>query len=174
MRHFSPELNAGSIKDEKAASFFLTQIRPEGHVFLLEVDAVHVKTCQLFSDYVSKHNAAVLQWEVAAFWWASVASLIPLNVADLTTGINNWQERYLDAISYWHTMYDREPGKTIPKAPKNEEEAEIYWGLWEDLKHSGSLSLDHSTPAVGEWLTHIVYRVAKSGSYCLPSRFLNG
>ncbi len=178
MRTFSPgfssDLLNGEEDEEEAASYFFTQLRPEGRLFMKKAGPAQVEACRLFADYVSKHNAKIPQWEVAAFWWASMAVLIPLSVANLTTAINNWQERYFDAVVVWQTKYDREPGKTTPMVPKDNAEAEEYWGFWEDLKHSGSLNIDYTDldskeAEEVEWWANILNRITAKGSYCLPS-----
>lgn len=166
-RHFSKELNADSIDDEEAATFFLVQLRPEGKVILLKAGLVQLEACKLFADYVSKHNGEVDQWLVAAFWWTNAAVLFPLNVAELTTAINSWQERYWDAVSIWQLNYKK---NGVPETKDLQEE---YWGFWEDLKHSGSLSLNYSDfntePAI-KWWANVLNRVSTRGSYSLPSR----
>lgn len=159
LRSFSPGMSAKAIKGEEEASFFLSQIRPEGRLVFLEAGPVELEACRLFVDYVSKHNARIPQWEVASFWWASMASILSLSVAGLTTGLNAWAERYHDALAVWY----------VYKVLTPESNPEEYWGFWEDLRHSGSLSLSLEDYPL-EWRESLLCRLIAQGGYCLPSR----
>ncbi len=164
-REMAKGLRPESVKGEEEASLLLTQLRPEGKVILLKAQQAQVEALKLFADYVLKHNYKVDQWYVAGLWWASMAAIIPLNVADLTTGIKAWQERYYDAINMFHLYYK----KLDNIRPEQQQE---YWGFWEDLKHSGSLTLDHKdfkTEEAVKWWADVMNYTTNKGSYCLPS-----
>ncbi len=113
-----------------------------------------------FADYVAQHNGAVPQWEVAAFWWASLAISHAVSVADLSHEIRMWRQRWEHAVTWWVILSrhgrpatcnhivappERDPVPTSP-APKpvrlgsyEREQAQIWWGFWADLRHSGTL-----------------------------------
>ncbi len=168
MRPFSPEINGEAINDADTASFFLTYLRPEGRLVFAKAEPMQAEACNLFADYVSKHNAVIPQWEVAAFWWVSMAALLPLNVAELTTAINSWRERYEDAVIMWRLHYKR------GGEPRDPELRKEYWGFWEDLRHSGSLSIEYETSAAAKWWVNNLYKVITQAGYCLPSNMQGG
>lgn len=164
-RDMPQKLKPDIIENEEAASFFLSQLRPEGKVILLEAQPAQVEALKLFASYVLKHNFKVDQWLVAGLWWASIAAIIPLNVADLTTSIKAWQERYYDAINMYH-LYYKDNNMLRPEQEKE------HWGFWEDLKHSGSLTLDQKdfkTEEAVKWWADILNYTTNKGNYCLPS-----
>lgn len=163
---FSSEPRDELIKDEKTAGLFLCQLRPEEkpRFWPLEPGAVIVEACRLFADYVSKHNAGVRQWEVAAFWWASVAVYFDLTVANLTLALDRWRERYEDALVAWNGWWKDGP------VPEDREGARIYWGFWADLRHSASLSEEAwERPGHEEKALQRLRRMAHKRSYVLPS-----
>jgi len=136
-----------------------------------------MESCRLFWDYVSKHNADVEQWLLAALWYAALASN-DMSVSDLSTAIDRFQERYHDAIHQWYDGLcwgPPEAGSPAEKLDKElgywtDDKKREYWGFRADLRHGGSLNLDVETPGpIRDWYEDIVLRLADNPTYCLPT-----
>jgi ParB/RepB/Spo0J family partition protein len=152
------------VKESLRVSEMLTWIRPEGKMVWFGATNVIIEAVNHFLNYVSKHNANVMQWEVAGFWWASLAVSLDLSVADLTLSIDKWRERYKDCRAQWY-LYRCNPALT-------QEKDETYWALHHDMRHSASLNADSDiadNPEKLEILLKRIKRIAARGSWCLPS-----
>lgn len=169
LRGFPPDLDLGRrINDADGAATLLVLIRPEERVIWLKptgMDTV-ITACQHFADYVSKHNSSVQQWKVAGFWWASLTVMLELTVADLTLALERWQERYEDSLLMWRTVYhDYQPSK--------KGYLELYWAVYADLRHSGSLpkwkDRDKLNAAERREYMTLLAKVINKGSWALPS-----
>lgn len=111
---------------------------PEDHpAFLFDSDritsVVEKAIRAFFEEHVSKHHFPpdeedkasmswamegtyrVDQWQVAALWWASVASIFELSVKDLDAAIDRWHGRFLSAI--WTIVHKGDPWREKPRNP---------------------------------------------------------
>lgn len=166
-----------TIATPEAAFSFLLGARPEDDISLvilsMEPKPVIVEACRLFADYVSKHNGQVKQWEVAAFWWASMAVVMKMSVVQLSEFIELWQERYEAAFYYFNSFPEcPEKGAKLVGSEDEEEGTEItadelWWGYWADLKHSASLGRRNDPEAWGKGLM----RIYKHGYWVFPSKW---
>lgn len=166
MREFNGEREPWELwepKDGEDAGVLLYILRPEDHVPPFKAGPEQMESCRLFLEYVSKHNGRLPQWEVAACWWAAIASTTEVSVSDLTTAMNRWEERYRDAMAVYHSG-------VLEIIRKNQEDGErLYWGFRGDVKQSGSLELDLKDEAVEDWHYMNLRAFHEKGSYVLPT-----
>lgn len=144
----------------------LVAIRPEERVIWYIPEEPVIQACKHFAEYVSKHNSVLSQWEVAGFWWASLAVTLNLTVSDLALAIERWRERYEDCLLLWKTLYH-------DYQPTGKRDHELYWAVYADLKHSASLhkydEIDKaSNTARMEYLAKLL-KVIRKGNWALPS-----
>jgi len=174
----APEAVGGIIKDTTDATYMLIRLQPEDCSPPFKAGPEQMESCRLFWDYVSKHNADVEQWLLAALWYAALASN-DMSVSDLSTAIDRFQERYHDAIHQWYDGLCWGPPKAGDRLKEKLEEIlgywtddkkREYWGFRADLRHGGSLNLDVETPGpIRDWYEDIVLRLADNPTYCLPT-----
>ncbi len=110
----------------------LNAARPEQEPisFALSPQAVICEGCNMLAAYVAKHTEGIPQWEMAAFWWLSLAVRHDFSVARLSRHIDRWVERYESALCWWYVVNQA-------AAPEDA----YGWAVYADLKHSASLGL---------------------------------
>jgi hypothetical protein len=157
--------------DNSAACNLLFFIRPEANRTVLPaedtVPEIVRDACWRFIDAVTPETP---QWQVAAFWWASLA-IIHKSISDidmLKRGIKNWRKRYEHALVWWSVC-----GAAGPPLPEEEAEGKLIWlGYLEDLVQAGSfmravtLREEEGGKAL---IARVVNDAERDGGFILPS-----
>jgi ParB/RepB/Spo0J family partition protein len=160
------------------AGLLLCNIRPEDRPCALVYQAkpLIVEATTTLLRYVAQHAQSSRwvfpQWELAAFWWESLAVQYDLPVEALAQLLSAWEERYDHAVVWWATIgSQREP-------PTHEMESCLYWGWKSDLRHSGSLEvyrhLDPENTTRRDAYIRRVQRVCATAQWILPSSIQHG
>lgn len=110
---------------EDSATWPMKDIPDEKNLNLL-------KAIDKYQQYVSKHTPYNRQWVQAAFWWCSQSYLLNMSVKNLSTGIENWKERFYSAATFVATRKEDIPLDGYGRYwPASEPEKCIYWKAWE-------------------------------------------
>ena len=120
------------------AAILLNTIRPEARA----VACVHpamvkdcvVRGCETFASYVLQHRKIIRQWVTAAFWWESIAAQGGISAVDLALFIEDWKDRFQDAVSWWS---ERSTNPTTLSFKRGD--TLLRWRFYRDLWHSGVL-----------------------------------
>jgi hypothetical protein len=170
LRQMNPEFDWDSaLRTAEDAVAVLLVLRPEEAPAYLPLTGkplspVVIEATRSFLEHAARFvDAKVPQWEVAAFWWASMAVIHGLPVGDLAFALYHWRERYQTALG-WFYVFGRLDENGMPET--SPQDAALAWGFWADLKHSGSLDRAKKLTAsdliqASEWW--------RSGSYVKPS-----
>ena len=156
--------------DGAFTGFFVHALRPEEHppMICMKANRTVFEAIEVFIESVSKHNSELPQWELAAFWWASMSVFYNVPVATLGIAIDLWRERYESALLWLSGSGGLFPSKTFePKEDDPLWKKAEWWGYYSDLKHSGSLEVELSIERKEE----LSLSCCKKGDHVFPSCF---
>jgi len=118
------------------------------------------EACGAFYSYVMGAGGTVPRWAVTAFWWASAAVYLGLSVADLSKGLDNWQDLILAAVA-WLLLHEdgAEPRSVLDKMH--------HFGHLSDLRHAGLSSWATEPP--GPIAEKALEQLGEEGAWLSPS-----
>lgn len=126
--------------DWPAAFALLRDIRPEDNPVCWFAKAngpstaAIIEGCAELGRCIDAAGGVLPQWEVAAFWWASLAVYEGASVADLLKALHLWEGRFVSALTNCLMFPER------PEASGGELETMLYYGYQSDVRHSSALA----------------------------------
>lgn len=184
-----PDTREPVCADLQAAEAIINHLRPEDipGLWYLRLPYSERRLCPevvveatLAFDREAVRRGTLLQWEVAAFWWASQAVMIPLGAQSLAHHIGLWRERFHSALVWWVCL---SPAKDPLEWSEDDGAGQdlddlrsLWWGFHSDLRHSGALQAatalreDEGGPHGLRQTYHRALEEAhRAGSYILPT-----
>jgi hypothetical protein len=170
IRQFTPRASV-TMESGFDAAVLLVLLRPENRPRLATagiakpgaIPPAVIEALKLFLAEMVRCQGRIPQWQVAGIWWAAVAALRQLDPEQLVDSIGLWRERHEDALAWWHVFGDSHEAKAAD--PKT------WWGFWDDLNCSGSLTLAAQQGAE-ERLLQTLQKMYESGQYLPPTAAL--
>lgn len=92
---------------EPPAIYLLANKSWDGETGIVVLDAI--------AELLNSTDQPLDAWKVCANWWAIVAYLAPLSVAELASLIDGWRDRYYSALVYKDTLTRRWPETAAAK-----------------------------------------------------------